>query len=204
MKPSLTSTPFTESELTREYLDSASPLAHLPEEQQLIQRAQAGNAEAVAELYRRHAPAIFRYAFFRVNDQTAAEDLTGDVFVEMMQALHRYTERGAPFAAWLFRIARARIVDYHRRHARRPTETLSETLADHAPSPEMQATTQAETHGLLAAMQILTDEQRTVIQLRFVEGHSLETTARLMRKTLGAIKALQHRALSRLGRHLQL
>lgn len=203
MKSTFSSPHLTESDLPREYIDSRLASSHLPEEQQLIQYAQAGNADAVAELYRRHAPAIFRYVFFRMNDRTAAEDLTGDVFLEMMQALNRYTERGAPFAAWLFRIAHARVVDYHRRHARRPTETLSETLPDHTPGPELQATHHAEMHVLLSAMQILTDEQRTVIQLRFVEGHSLEATAQIMRKTPGAIKALQHRALGRLGRHLQ-
>lgn len=157
----------------------------------------------MAELYHRHAPAIFRYVFFRMNDQSIAEDLTGDVFLEMVQTLHRYAERGTPFAAWLFRIAHDRVVDYHRRQARRPTEVLSESLADDAPSPETQVAHRAETHGLLTAMKFLTDEQRLVLQLRFVEGHSVETTARIMRKTPGAVKALQHRALGRLGRQLQ-
>jgi RNA polymerase sigma-70 factor (ECF subfamily) len=132
-----------------------------------------------------------------------AEDLTGDVFLQMVQALHRYTDRGAPFAAWLFRIAHDRVIDYHRRQARRPTVPLFEALSDDEPGPETQAAHQADTHGLRAAMKVLTDEQRTVLQLRFLEGHSVELTARLMRKTPGAIKALQHRALSRLGRRLQ-
>ena len=203
MKPSFTYPPFTEPERAREHSDSVLIPLQVQEDKLLIRYAQAGDADAVAELYRRHSPAILRYVFFRMNDQTTAEDLTGDVFLEMVQALHRYTERGAPFTAWLFRIAHARVVDYHRRQARRPIETLSESLEDQAPDPETQAANRAETRNLLMAMNGLTDEQRTVLQLRFIEGFSVEATARIMRKSTGAIKALQHRALDRLGRQLQ-
>lgn len=203
MKPFFTFPHFTESEQTREQVDSPLAPLHLWEERVLIQSAQTGNGEAVAELYRRYVPAIFRYISFRLTDRAVAEDITGDVFLEMVQALHRYTERGAPFAAWLFRIAHDRVMDHHRRQARRPTVPLSEGLSDDAPGPEVQAAYQTEAYGLLVAMNILTDEQRTVLQLRFVDGYSVEMTARIMRKTPGAIKALQHRALSRLGRRLQ-
>lgn len=203
MKPLFTFPHFTEPERTREQLEALLIPLHLRDERFVIQCAQTGDADAIAELYRRHAPAIFRYVSFRMNDQAVAEDLTGDVFLEMVQALHRYTERGAPFAAWLFRIAHDRVMDHHRRQARRPTVPLSDSLSDEAPSPEAQAAHQAEAFGLQAAMSGLTDEQRTVLQLRFLEDHSVEMTARIMRKTPGAIKALQHRALSRLGRRLQ-
>lgn len=173
-----------------------------PVEPILIQRAQQGEEAALAELYQRHTPAIFRYFFFRVNDQALAEDLTGEVFMHMVEALPRYVERGVPFAAWLFRIAHARLVDHHRRAAHRPTESLTETHPDHAPSPEDQAHSLAEARRLKKAIALLTEEQQTVIQLRFVEGYSLEETARMMGKTTGAIKAMQHRALNRLARQL--
>jgi len=174
-----------------------------PAEPALIRRAQQGEAEALAELYQRHTPAIFRYFFFRVNDQALAEDLTGEVFLHMVEALPRYVERGVPFAAWLFRIAHARLVDHHRRAAHRPTESLSDSQPDRAPSPEDQAHSLAETRRLKKAIAGLTEEQQTVIQLRFVEGYSLEETARVMGKTSGAIKAMQHRALHRLAQQLE-
>jgi len=173
------------------------------EEQSLIQRARQGDADAVAELYHRHAPAIFRYLYFRSSDQATAEDILGEVFLEMVKAVPRYTERGAPFAAWLFQIAHSRLVDHHRYTARRETEALTEFLIDHSPSPEAEAAFQVETRRLAEAMGALTDEQKMVIQLRFVEGYNLEDTAQVLGKTTGAIKALQHRALQSLARKLK-
>ncbi|MGH2523987.1 MAG: sigma-70 family RNA polymerase sigma factor [Anaerolineales bacterium] len=191
------------SEFAQETLEAAEVFSARAEERRLIQRAQQGDPEAVAELYYRHAPAVFRYVYFRMNDSAAAEDLTGEVFVRMMEALRHYTERGTPFAAWLFRIARARVVDYQRGTARRPTVQLSELIVDHVPGPEAQVADQLEAHYLVKALTTLTDEQRGVIQLRFVEGYNLEDTAQLLRKSTGAIKALQHRALQNLARKLK-
>jgi RNA polymerase sigma-70 factor (ECF subfamily) len=173
-----------------------------PAEPVLVRRAREGDAEAVAELYRLHAPVIFRYFLFRVPDQPTAEDLTGEVFVKMVEGLPRYEERGVPLAAWLFRMAHDRLVDYHRRARYRQTEELSDTQVAEDPGTEAQAMTQAELHRVRQLMADLTDEQRLVIQLRFVEGYSLEDCARLLKKTAGAIKALQHRALRQLGQKL--
>jgi RNA polymerase sigma-70 factor (ECF subfamily) len=172
------------------------------EEKTLIQRARQGDADAVAELYHRHAPAIFRYLFFRLHDQATAEDITAEVFLEMVKALPRYRERGAPFAAWLFQIAHSRLVDHHRYAARRPTEPLSESITDETPGPEARVALMAETRRLSEALARLTDEQQMVIQLRFIEGYNLEDSAAIMGKSTGAIKALQHRALNSLGRKL--
>ncbi len=173
------------------------------EEKKLVRLAQQSDVEATAELYHRHAPAIFRYFYFRVNDQPTAEDLTGDVFLEMVKALPRYQDLGVPFAAWLFRIAHDQMVDHYRRAANRPTEELSEALLDGNPGPDVEAELRVETGRLHEALNFLTNEQQLVIQLRFIEGYSLDETAHIMEKTTGAIKAMQHRALSRLARKLK-
>src|SRR5258706_4426682 len=109
--------------------------ATYPPEKALIERAQRYEAEAVAELYRRHLGEIYRYCLFRIGDEAAAEDLTEEVFLNMVQSLPRYTDRGIPFVAWLYRIARARVVDYQRRRARPPTGLLAGSLAHAAPGP---------------------------------------------------------------------
>ena len=180
------------------------PASHSTEtENALIERAQRFEPEAVAELYRRHLGEIYRYCLFRIGDEAAAEDLTEEVFLNMVQALPRYTDRGIPFVAWLYRIARARVVDYQRQRARRPTEALADTLADAAPSPEMQALAHAESRELQAAMARLSDHYQMVLQLRFIEGCDLEETARRMGKTMGATKVLQHRALRKLAEWLE-
>jgi RNA polymerase sigma-70 factor (ECF subfamily) len=179
------------------------PADNYSEERTLIKRAREGDADAVAELYYRHAPAIFRYLYFRVSDQAAAEDIMGEVFLEMVRAVRRYTDRGAPFAAWLFQIAHSRLVDHHRHASRREVEVLSELITDHAPGPEMEVAQLAEARRLADALKELTDDQKTVIQLRFVEGYSLNEAARIMGKTIGAVKAMQHRALQNLARKMK-
>jgi RNA polymerase sigma-70 factor (ECF subfamily) len=177
------------------------PVVPTPE-QQLVQRAQAGEAEAFTELYRRHSPAVYRYCLFRVRDAVAAEDLVSEVFLRAVEGLPRYVDRGAPLAAWLFRIAHDRVVDHHRRAANRPAEALSDHLPDRQPGTEAQAIDRLEANRLTELLAQLTEEQQMVVQLRFIEGYSIEEAARLMEKTTGAIKALQHRALRQMARQL--
>jgi RNA polymerase sigma-70 factor, ECF subfamily len=169
----------------------------------LIRRAQTGDADAVAELYHRHAPVIFRYLYVRLCERATAEDLTGEVFLKMVEGLPHYSDRGLPFGAWLFRIAHARLVDHYRRNNRRQNTLLSETWADEGDGPEALALDRITYRTLLALLRHLTDEQQLVVQLRFIEGHSLEVTASLMQKNVGAVKALQHRALRELERQLE-
>jgi RNA polymerase sigma-70 factor (ECF subfamily) len=171
-------------------------------EPDVVKRAQAGDGDAIAEIYQLHSPAIFRYFYFRLTDREAAEDLTGAVFLQMIEALPRYEDRGLPFAAWLFRIAHDRLVDHHRRSAYRQSGPLSEVLVDSAADTEGLAMRAHEDQGLHALMTELTGEQRMVVQLRFIEGYNLQETAKIMAKSSGAIKALQHRALRQLARKL--
>jgi len=172
------------------------------ESRELIRRAQAGEADAIAEIYRQHAPKIFRYFFFRLKDQNSAEDLTGEVFLRMVQGLEKYQDYGAPIAAWLFRIARDRLTDYYRQ-GRRAHAELSEQMVDSETRLESQAIGRLETQHLGRVLETLTDEQQLVIQLRFVDDFNLEETARIMHKTVGAVKALQHRALQSLAERLE-
>jgi RNA polymerase sigma-70 factor (ECF subfamily) len=169
----------------------------------LVQRARAGDQAAIAGLYERHAPATFRYFYIRVKDRCLAEDLTGEVFLQVVEALPRYVDRGRPFAAWVFRIARYRIIDYYRRARAARVTDLHATLADtHQEGSESSAMRRVEHRSLYNEIADLTDEQKTVVQLRFFESYSLDDTATIMGKSATAIKALQHRALQQLGKKL--
>ena len=95
------------------------------------------------------------------------------------------------------------LVDHHRRSALRQTENLSEALEARGPGTEAQALDLSEMEYVRFLVDRLTDEQRMVIQLRFIEGYSLEECARVLSKTTGAIKALQHRALRQLAQKLE-
>lgn len=163
--------------------------------EQIVRRAQKGESGAVALLYETYAPAIYRYIAYRVSAESDVKDLTAEVFVRMVEGLPAYRLTGAPFESWLYRIAEARIVDFRRRARRRPQVELSEALADQTALPEEQAEQQQEFEALRHALQQLSDEHQSILILRFVERKSHEDVARILNKTVGAVKAAQHRAL---------
>lgn len=174
------------------------------EEQQLLKRASTGDRDAFASLYRENVQVIYRYIYHRVNDSQLAEDLTGDVFTRALKGMEKYQDQGKPFAAWLYRIAHARVVDHYRRIGRRPDESDIENIPV-AVTPNMDENMMRKhaARTLRTAIAELTDEQQQVIILRFVEGHRIETVAEMMDKNANAIKALQHRALRSLARFLE-
>jgi RNA polymerase sigma-70 factor, ECF subfamily len=173
------------------------------EEIRLVSQAQQGSAEALSCLYYAYVQQVYRYLYVRVLNSTLAEDLTAEVFLQAADALPRYTQRGLPFGAWLYRIARGRLIDYYRRMARRPTADLSDNLISDLPDPSRSAEESEAARTLRGALSRLTDEQRDVIQFRFMDDLSLEQTAQAMNKTVNAVKALQHRALNTLSRLLE-
>lgn len=174
-----------------------------PEERHWIARARRGDREAIAALYQHYADGIYRYLLYRVGDVELAEDLTADVFLKMIEDLPRYEERGLPFGAWLFRIARARLIDHWRRQRRRPMIALDDTDTGPQWIQDIPEDEIAISEMIERALRILTDEQREVVVLRFLVGMSLEEVAQAMGKSVGAIKALQHRALAALARYLE-
>jgi RNA polymerase sigma-70 factor (ECF subfamily) len=174
------------------------------DERRVLQRAQTGNADAFAQLYRANVQAIYRYIYHRVNDVHLAEDLTGDVFTRALKSIATYRDQGKPFVAWLYRIAHARVVDYYRMTDRRPQE--SDVEAEPIPvSTNMDegVLRRQAAKALREAIANLTDEQQQVIILRFIEGQRIETVADVMGKNANAIKALQHRALRSLANRLE-
>jgi RNA polymerase sigma-70 factor (ECF subfamily) len=174
------------------------------DEQRLLLRAQKGNADAFAQLYRANVQAIYRYIYHRVNDVHLAEDMTGDVFTRALKSMATYRDQGKPFVAWLYRIAHARVVDYYRMTNRRPVESdvEAEPIPVNANMDEGILRRQMA-KSLREAIGTLTDEQQQVVILRFIEGQSIETVADMMGKNANAIKALQHRALRTLAGRLE-
>ena len=164
-----------------------------------VRRAQSGDASAIEVLYQQHVEPIYRYIFYRVSSQHDAEDLTAEVFVRMVEGLPNYRFTGAPFEAWLYRIASARVIDFHRRQRRRPESDLSESLADSSTHPEDQIQRTQEIEMLRGVLRQLSDDEQTLLILRFVEHRSHNDAAEIMGKTPTAVKAMQHRALIRLA-----
>ncbi len=191
-------------EMLRHLSDERFLYVHLTDEARLIARARAGDKTAISELYRANVQSIYRYLYLRVNDAHTAEDLTSEVFLRALESLDSFEYRGLPFSAWLFRIARDRLVDYYRRQSRRPDcSALTDDLACHDDEPHDVAVRQDEEAQVRAALQELTEDQRLVLVLRFAEHQSLADIGRRLGKTEGAVKSLQHRALAALNRVME-
>ncbi len=171
---------------------------------ELVVRAQRGEVNAMGRLYDRHRESIFRYLWLRLDDRPLAEDLTGDVFMRMLDALPHYRAYGVPFRAWLYRIAHNLAIDYFRKmnHQRTvPIEVVDEQRAGDDPSAAIEQALLTEQVQVVLTQ--LEATQREVVTLRFLLGLSLQETAQALDKSEAAIKALQHRGLSALRRALQ-
>jgi len=168
-----------------------------------VQRAQHLDERALASIYEQFYPRVYSYALLQTGDVAMAEDIASDVMLKVLEALPRYRFRGAPLAAWIYRIAHNCVMDHHRRRKRRPEVSLDEArppLAAH--NPESRTDVSLQRQDLQRALQCLTAEQRQVVILRFLHGLDTRTIAQVMGRSQGAVKSLQHRALKALERLL--
>jgi RNA polymerase sigma-70 factor, ECF subfamily len=162
----------------------------------LVARAQTGDRSAAGILYQLYSQAIFRYVVVRVPTSADAEDLTAEVFVSMVKGLPSYQMTGAPFEAWLYRIAASRVADFYRQAHRQGRKTeLDDMIHDESPLPEEQVLHTQSLDQVRRALQQLPEEYQTILLLRFVERKSHEEVATLLDKSVPAIKSAQHRAL---------
>jgi len=167
-----------------------------------IERARAGDQQALAAVYDWYLPRVYRYVLSRLGNVAEAEDLTEDIFLRMLGAIADYKRTGVPFSAWLFRIARNHLVSYYRKNGNRKADALQETMADSRHDPASIVETQLILGEVAEAVQRLPDAQRDVIALRFAVGLSIAETAQVLGKRQGNVKALQHKAVTRLQKIL--
>ncbi len=165
-------------------------------EERLIERAKR-DADAFGQLYERYVDRIYNYIYYRTGDQHEAEDLTARVFYRALGHMDEYRQRGAPFAAWLYRIAHNLVANWHRDRSRRHDVRLDDimAIAEKGDGPERLAEQAEEAHTLLDAMGHLPAERQQLLILKFAEGLSNAEIARIMGRSEGAIKSLYHRTL---------
>lgn len=183
----------------------------------LLDGARQGNAEALSTLYHRFLPGIFGYIATRVPDRATAEDLTSDVFLQMVEGIaHLRAENEAGFTAWLLRIARVRVAGYYRQREKQPAHLLlpdqasEHTYADSLllleshpeADPVHWAEAREDWQAVVGAINHLTEEQRQVLVGRLILGYDVATVAQMLGKKANAVKALQFRALQSLQRLL--
>lgn len=167
------------------------------DDEQVIQQVKNGETEAFGILYEQYAGMIFRYVYSHLDNRLDAEDLTEDTFLRAWRALPNYDERGVPFTAFLFRIARNSLIDYYRQK-KAVTSMEDMELQAHEVGPEEATNVRMEGQDLRRTLAALREDYRNVIIFRFLIGLSPDETAQVMQRSVGAVRVLQHRALSAL------
>lgn len=176
----------------------------LVNERQLVLQAQAGNAEAFGQLYDAYMERIYRFIYFRVEDQQTAEDITSQVFLRAWNNLDRFRLGRTPYLAWLYTIAHNAVIDHYR--TRKVTTALEDvrlSQPDYAEVVENVIDIEVEMKSIKSAMQTLTGSQQQVLMLKFIEGMSNDEIARHLGKREGAVRALQMRGLRALAKQLE-
>lgn len=170
------------------------------EDSQLVQFARQGDTQAYGEIYNRYVAKIYRYLLAHLDNEHDAEDLTEEVFFRVWRALSTYEEKGVPFYALLFQVARNGLIDFYRRsvQSKQLVSIDGLNIPDKGLDPgEIIANTNRHKE-LRQALTSLREDYRTVLVLRFLSGFSPEETAKVMGRTQGAVRVLQHRALAAL------
>ena len=169
----------------------------------IMRRARDGEESALTAIYEQCQGPVYRYIFYRVASTALAEELTADVFVRMVDRMHTFREQGRPVLAWLYTIARNLVIDHQRRHGQGAPLPLDDGMpAAEDFQPSRVAETGEVRARLQAALAMLTETQRQVILLKFIEARTNAEVAAMLGKDEGAIKSLQHRALAAMRRHL--
>ncbi len=186
--------------------DAASQLLEDAEARLLVRAAQQYDDRALARIYHLYAGRIFRYVFFRIGERNRAEDLTGEVFVRLLENVGSFQlgphGHALALTGWIYRIAHNLIIDeYRRQKVRADRDPLPEGWEETA-NPDLPLDFHLTRADLQFAIRQLTDDQQTVILLRFDEGMTSAEIAGILGKTETAVKALQRRALATLARLL--
>lgn len=163
--------------------------------------AVSGDTEAVSTVYRVLAPRVLGY--LRARGVEDPEGLTNEVFLAVIPRLGSLSGGEAGLRTLVFSVAHARYVDETRRRARRPPAAPYDPELDDRVSPSAEVVALAESSGLAGPLALLGEDQRSVIGLRVVADLSLDQTAEILGKSVGAVKQLQRRGLENLRRHLE-
>ncbi len=168
------------------------------EERRLVEAAQRDPAR-FADVYENYFALVYAYVARRVRSRHEAEDLTAEVFHRALRSLPRFKWTGAPFAAWLFRIASNMIADRAKRAAREQSVTLDEDAAIPGAGQLQSSVEEVERQAhLFGLVDTLAEDQRRVVVMRFAEDKSISEIAQTLGRSDGAVKQLQFRALQNL------
>lgn len=177
----------------------------MPEESdsELIARAKE-DPGAFGLLYERYVDRIYNYIYYRTGNHQDAEDLTARTFYRALKKISRYDDRGAPFSAYLYRIAHNIVVNWYRDTSRRQIVSLDDLVigTKKGEEPSAVAVEREERTLLLEAIRRLAPDRQQLLILKFIEQMRNAEIAEVMGRTEGAIKSLYHRTLVALREEL--
>lgn len=172
------------------------------DERQALDGLQKLESQAIGAIYDQYFSEIYRYVRYRINDDSAAEDIASDVFVRLLEAARKRQGPQTSLKGWLIATASHVVNDYLRQQYRRPVEALPDSLPDRGASVYSEMDSREQKRMVQNAYAQLTTEQQHVLALRFGQGYSIEETAAYLKKNINAVKALQFRALASLQRQI--
>ena len=167
-------------------------------------RAQNGDKQAFGLLYKKYLDKLYRYALFRVNKNTfTAEDIVQQTFFKAWEKRHSFKSGKGTVQAWLYRIAHNLIIDFYRENDKTVTES-EEVLAFTPDETDLEGSLLAieEQETLMRAMEVLTDEQRSALTLKYIEDVSYAEISTIMNKNEPAVRKLVSRAINRLRKEM--
>ncbi|MFC1951331.1 RNA polymerase sigma factor [Chloroflexota bacterium] len=157
----------------------------------------------LSQLFEDHFDQIMRYVASRVSNFADAEDLAGEVFVKATVSIDKYKERGAPIQAWLFKIAHNLVIDYQRRKGKIQFVPIEGMQTADSQDVARIAEGMVEYEKVVKVLDKLTDDQRRVIELRFLGELTSEETAKVMGKKSGTVRQVQSIALQKIRQLLK-
>ena len=176
------------------------------DETSLVRRAKQGDKEAFSHLYENHFDRIYRYIVLKTGDRVEAEDMAQQVFLKAYQSMTAFNLKGQPVSSWFFKIAHNLVVDHYRKISKQQENQVmdfDENTASGGDDPQSATEIALDVEKLAAASRLLTAPQQEVISLRFAGDLPIAEVARIMGKSEGAVKALQHSAVAALRKHMQ-
>ena len=163
---------------------------------EIVLLAKKGDASSKEKLFEYVYQKIYRFIYYRTNNKTEAEDLTGDVILKIAKALPR--QRGN-FNSWIYRIARNTVIDFYRKQSVRKSKVSIDEMPGELPNGRKDFTDQVlDEESLKEAMKFLPERQKEVVILKFIEGYKNREIAKIIGTSEGAVKLLQFRALKKM------
>ncbi len=171
--------------------------------QELVEKAKGGDQQAFGELYDLFAEKIFRFIKIKIRDQQEAEDILQETFVKAWRALKNLEMKGLNFSAWLYAIARNGVNDFYRKKYRQPeiaelNEEVAAVAAVAGGGAEEEVDRQYLSQAMEKCFELLPDQYKEILEMRFVQDFSTEETAKILGKSNLSVRLAQHRALKKL------